>query len=277
LDKSRASQLDLDYDAYARADRHFEVVQRSLPPEAIQSVAREVVQRLAFRLPARRRMAHLPSDQQVDRLCMAVLSSEENAGDRIVFAARRDGANTETVYLDLISGAARRLGEMWTEDRVSFAQVTLACGRLYRIIRGLRHIIDDLMVDDAKQRHVLFILVPGETHTLGTEMAADIFRRQNWDVDVLLNGNFDEAVNIAEQNRYSAIVLVAHTEGRLPELVRLVLALRIAQPLANVVLAGNIIDQVQDVDQLAGADAVIRDIETAVATLTDIISNQTTG
>jgi hypothetical protein len=54
-------------------------------------------------------------------------------------------------------------------------------------------------------------------------------------------------------------------------LARLVLALRISHPLSHLVVAGNIIGDYPNISSLVGADAVIKDIETAVAKLRMVV------
>jgi len=262
---------ELDKEAYEQAEEHFRLVQTRLPQDAVEAVAREVVRRLAFRLPRNLSSGHMPTEEEIDLLCEALLSNDEVAGDRIILAARRDGIEPENIYLGYVAGAARRLGVMWEEDRVSFLQVTMASGKLYRIIRGLRHVLDNSLNLAGPEKRSLFALVPDETHTLGIEIATDVFRRQGWDVEMVMGEPHDAIIAMTEQHRFRSVVLVAHSERMLAALISLVLAIRITQPMAYIVVAGNIVDQVEDVSTLVGADDVIPDIETAVGRLGAII------
>jgi len=45
------SEEELDKQAYADAERQFELVQKVLPRHAVEALAQEVVRRLSFRLP----------------------------------------------------------------------------------------------------------------------------------------------------------------------------------------------------------------------------------
>lgn len=262
---------ELDQEAYEQAEEHFRLVQTRLPQDAVETVAREVVRRLAFRLPRNLSAGHMPTEEEIDLLCEALLSTDEVAGDRIILAARRDGIEPENIYLGYVAGAARRLGVMWEEDCVSFLQVTMASGKLYRIIRGLRHVLDNSLNLAGPEKRSLFALVPDETHTLGIEIATDVFRRQGWDVEMVMGEPHDAIIAMTEQHRFRSVVLVAHSERMLAPLISLVLAIRITQPMAYIVVAGNIVDQVDDVSTLVGADDVIPDIETAVGRLGAII------
>lgn len=264
-----------DRSEYEKADQQFRLAEEKLPVTAVEALAQEVVRRLAFRMPRTVSKEDLPTKSEIDLMCAALLSADEEAADRIVLAARRDGVEIETIYLGYVAGAARQLGVMWEEDRVSFVDVTLASGRLYRIIRGLRHIIASRISDGRDERPALFALVPGETHTLGIEMATDLFRREGWDVDMSVGLDHDAILEQSDERSYRAIVLVAHSDRMIEPLAKLILALRISHPLAHVVVAGNILIHFPDIMQLVGADAVMEDIETAVATLRAVLDDAT--
>lgn len=260
-----------DRAAYQEADQQFRLVNETLPRPAITSLAREVVRRLAFRMPRAVKQEELPNSSEIDLLCDALLSSDDRDADDIIVTARREGVPVETIYLGYVAGAARRLGGMWDADEISFMDVTLACAKLYRMMRALRHVVAPAIVEDRDERPAMFALVPGETHSLGIEMATDIFRRQGWDVDMLIGLDHETLIDRSDRRSYRAIVLVAHSDTMLEPLARLVLALRISHPLAHVVVAGHILDHYPDISGVVGADAVIKDIKTAVHRLQDLM------
>lgn len=260
-----------DRSAYNNATRQLRLVETELPQNAVSSLAREVVRRLAFRMPRHENVADLPTQSEIDLLCAALLSADDTAADQFIFAARRDGVDIGAISRGYVAGAARKLGRMWDDDRISFIDVTLACGKLYGIIRGLRHVLAPQIVQGRETRPALFALVPGETHTLGIEIATDHFRRDGWDVDMLMGLDHDALVSEADLRHYEAIVLVANSDRMLEPLTRLSLALRITQPLAHIVVAGGILDHHPDILHLVGAEAVMADLDSAIATLRDVL------
>ena len=270
--KTPLDEKAFDRSEYKKADRQFRLVEEKLPQVAVTALAREVVRRLAFRMPRTVKKEDLPTATDIDLLCGALLSKSDDAADSFILAARRDGVRIEAIYLGYVAGAARRLGEMWDNDEISFIDVTLACGKLYRIIRGLRHVLAPGILGDRDEWPAMFALVPGETHTLGIEIATDIFRREGWDVDMMIGLDHDMLVEQSDRRNYNAIVLVANSDGMLEPLTRLVLALRISHPLSHIVVAGNILIHHADIIDMVGADAVMKDIETAVTTLRDVIN-----
>ncbi|WP_439507326.1 cobalamin B12-binding domain-containing protein [Yoonia sp.] len=260
-----------DRSAYQNATQQLRLVETELPQDAISNLAREVVRRLAFRMPRHENVADLPTQSEIDLLCAALLSGDDRAADQFILAARRDGVDTAAISRGYVAGAARKLGQMWDDDRISFIDVTLACGKLYGIIRGLRHVLAPQIIQGRETRPALFALVPGETHTLGIEIATDHFRRDGWDVDMLMGLDHDAMVAEADLRHYEAIVLVANSDRMLEPLTRLSLALRITQPLAHIIVAGGILDHHPDILRLVGAEAVMADLDSAIVILRDVL------
>ncbi len=265
------SEGAFDRSEYEKANQQLRLVRDELPHDAVSNLAREVVRRLAARAPKSAQDDQHPTPEDIEQLCAALLSDDEQAGDRVILAARRDGVETKQIYLGYVAGAARRLGVMWEDDTASFVQVTIACGRLYRIIRGLRHVIAADITEGREDCPAFFALVPDETHTLGIEIASDLFRREGWDIDMAVGMSHDDIVDRSELRNYRAIVLVANSDQMLGALTRLIVALRITQPLAHVMVAGKILTHFPKIADITGVDGVMDSMDTAVDTLKDLI------
>ena len=255
----------------------FDVAARHLPENLVQDLAREVVRRLAFRMPSAVIADGAPSAKDIDRFCAALLSPDDTAADRVILNVQRDGTGIETLYLGYITGASRRLGEMWEQDQISFLEVSLGTGRLYRILRGLRHTLAPVLLRGRTRSPALFALVPGETHALGLEIAADLFRRDGGDADVCIGKTHDEILAIAEQRHHGVIVLIAHSSRMLPALIRLSVALRISQPVTPLAVGGNLVDDNDEVQSILNADLVISDMRKAVLDLRHLTEQNSSG
>ena len=265
----RRDDDDLDHVAWMQAQDQFLRLQTVLPENAVSNVAREVVRRLAFRMPRYGQGTSAPDAADIARFCSALTAPREEEAEHFIRDLRRGGNSVHTIYLSYIAAAARELGRRWDEDELSFAVVTMASGRLYRIIRGLRHVLDRTGMDTPDDDRVLLALLPGDTHTLASEMAADIFRRAGWDIDLSVGESHDDVIARAETTRYAAVVFVANDSSALAPLTRMVIGLRIVAPLTPVALAGKVLS-VRDVADLCGVDAVIATLDAAPARLAEI-------
>lgn len=91
------------------------------------------------------------------------------------------GHSTESVFADLLAPAARRLGELWEEDICDFAEVTLACCQMQRVIRRLGRTVG-LGRIPGDRGNVLVMTLPDEQHTLGAVVVAELLGRNGWSV-----------------------------------------------------------------------------------------------
>lgn len=104
-----------------------------------------------------------------------------------------DGHSAEAVYVDLLAPAARELGVMWEEDSCNFAEVTLACCQMQRIIRRMtrRHAFDSA---DGDRGRVLVEAPEDAQHTLGVIVVAEILSQTGW--TVVLGQPFDTVPDV---------------------------------------------------------------------------------
>jgi methanogenic corrinoid protein MtbC1 len=182
-----------------------------------------------------------------------------------VLEARLSGMSIDMVYLGYLAASARRLGERWDEDRTTSAQMTIAAGRMYAIMRGLRQAFasDQYLKTDSPR--AMFASTPGETHTLGVTMAADFFRRRGWQIDLRTGLTHHELLSAAETSAYPIIGVSASSERMVFPLARLIVALRITSPSAWIMVSGKIIDLVPEILTMVDADGIAGDAEAALS------------
>lgn len=109
-----------------------------------------------------------------------VLGRGEPAAVAFVEGMHDQGAAPESLYLDLLAPAARRLGEMWENDTCDFTEVTIG---LWRLQNAMRELSPSFLRSPEVQAHgprVLLVPLPGETHTFGLSMVYEFFRRAGW-------------------------------------------------------------------------------------------------
>jgi len=109
-----------------------------------------------------------------------VLARGEPEAVAFVEAMHDQGAAAESLYLDLLAPAARRLGEMWDNDLCDFTEVTIGLWRLQNTMRELSPSFQrspDIRSDGPR---VLLVPLPGETCTFGLSMVYEFFHRAGW-------------------------------------------------------------------------------------------------
>lgn len=130
----------------------------------------------------------------VQSFARTVMEQDSAQAVAIVSDLRRKGVSLETVLVHLLAPAARCLGAYWDEDDADFTQVTVGLCRLQHVLRALGEEMDTVSPGSSGRR-VLLAPVPGEQHTFGLMMVAELFRREGWDV------NCDPAASVRDLNR----------------------------------------------------------------------------
>lgn len=252
----------LDVEFYERSQDQLRRLKSLLPSDTVEDLAREVIRRLAERGAAA--TVEAPDDARIELLCHALLSEDHHDGAAFIETVRSAGASVDSVYLRYLAGAARMLGRWWQEDLVSFADVTVATSRMYAIMRAVRHEFPDAPSND---RSAVFVTTPGENHTLGMRMAADLFRKDGWTIDLKIGRSHDELVAEIEHSGTRLIGISAGGTHAFTALSRLVIALRISNPHAAIFVGGNVVQDAPDAVSLIGVDGMAGDIKAAKAVM----------
>ncbi len=251
-DRSRQSDS-----SFGVARAALKLKKAALPNEVVKGLAQEVVNRLVTRLHPYRNPDADPDQSEIDEFCDALLAGDASLAPELIRRARRVGVPLETVYLGTLAGAARTLGERWDRDEVSFLTLTVAAGRMFAIMRELRFEISSAQTATPLVRTALFATVPGETHTLGITMAADLFRDKGWKIDLKTGLDHDELLRAIEEKPYAIIGLSAGESRMFADLARVVVALRIAHPQSFILVSGQIVQRMPHLNALIQADSVI--------------------
>jgi methanogenic corrinoid protein MtbC1 len=257
-----------DPDTFIRAASLFETKRRGFPPEAIETLAGDIVRGLArIQVGQPQFVAETISDESLTAFCDALVMPDAAAALEFIEARRAEGVTRQGVYLGYIAAAARRLGEGWDENRLSFVEVTYGTGHLYALMRALRAERPAASAPMDARKHALFATVPGEDHGIGITMAADLFRDDGWEIDLKTDTDHDALLAHVEATRPQIVGLSLSTERRLDALVRLVVGLRIRLPEAiiGVAPAGEL--NGARIRPLVDIDLVFDDARTACADL----------
>ena len=148
-------------------------------------VKTEILPRLArARSAAAARTSEPPTTlDDTTELVHRLIGPDDGAPWAYIERLHANGASAATLYLGIITRAARVLGELWQQDRCDFTQVTICLGRLQRIVRKLSPDFQAAAVgQSAHADTVLLLPAPGEQHTIGLVILAEFFRREGWNV-----------------------------------------------------------------------------------------------
>ena len=122
------------------------------------------------------------SAEEVATFGQLILTRSEEQALACITRMRAAGAPIEAIYLDLLAPAARYLGELWEDDLCDFTDVTIGLGRLQKMLRDLNTEVEATRNPTANGLSILLVPTPGEQHTFGLAMVAELFRKQGWEV-----------------------------------------------------------------------------------------------
>lgn len=164
-----------------------------------------------------------------------------------------------------IPAAATQLGDQWMDDRLGFAEVTLAAARLQSMLRAISASWSADRAGAVAAPCVLLCVAPGEQHTLGALVLLGQLRRSGVSVRLALGPDAAELSAIFAATRLDGVLISASGSARLAQLSRFVQTLRALGPQGlRIVIGGGVVGQVSDVISVVGADAVASDIGQAL-------------
>ena len=208
--------------------------------------------------------AHGPAlADHLDDFIRLLLKPDGDAALARVAALQADGALSQSICLDLLTPAARRLGLLWIEDDCDFLEVTVGVQILHRILRTLRS--DRLANAEGDSLHNRFLLTaaPGETHVFGVAIVEKFFHDAGWDVvrsnetafmDELKTRWFHLAGFSLSENRNLGRLETAITKARRCSV----------NPDLRILVGGPVFLDNPELAKRAGADAMAHDAASAV-------------
>jgi methanogenic corrinoid protein MtbC1 len=242
-------------------------------PESLRNVSRlasdqsvESLASQALNLLARRRFAkpRSLSVEYLNRLKASVVDRDARKRFHVVAEMRASGIVLEDIADHYIPEVARQLGELWCEDGLGFADVTIGTARLQSLLRDISAEFN-YPTDTKNESGIAVVVLSDEYHTLGAMILTSQLRRLGVSVRLLLGVSEADALRELQQDRYDAVMISAsHIEG-LDKLAKFVEKIR-KQTRRNtpIVVGGPILGHSSDVKALTGADVATSDVHEAI-------------
>ena len=184
------------------------------------------------------------------------LSSEAHTLTAYVEALIQGGLSLEEVYVDLLIPTARRLGDDWNEDYISFTDVTVGLSRLQQVVRTLGHSIP-MRDADGDAPSAYFVPAPHEQHAFGLVILEDYFRRAGWRTWLDTAASSEEAVRTVHHDWFDIFGLSATSDTPTEVIVSTIAEVRQASrnPKLFVMVGGRLFIDDPTLATLVGADA----------------------
>ncbi len=207
-----------------------------------------------------------------------VLKSQDGA-TAFVEALMLRGATLDAVYLDLLAAVARRLGDLWNADLVEFTDVTIALGRLQRVLRELAADSRVPGRNGTMQRSVLLVPVPGEQHTFGLNMVSEFFRASGWGVWAEPPAQPEALVALVRDHWFDLVGFSIGNDRRIEPLAELIRSIRRTSHnrAVRVLVGGPLLLARPQLATLLGADASAADARQAMLAADRLMAKRDEG
>lgn len=214
-------------------------------------------------------MPTLPSPH-VAAMARLMADDKSDEAEGLVADLLNSGVSVQDLCLSHFTPAARELGRLWACDRLPFTEVTMATARMQGMLRNLPgNTTSSLPHPD---RGALFAAVPGETHTLGVLMAADHFRRLNWDVSVLVGLDHTTLMHQILADDRPILGLSCAGSHSFSALTRVIDEVRDRRPDVAIIVSGAVTQEAEALARLPECDGIVDDLETAEADLKAVLA-----
>jgi methanogenic corrinoid protein MtbC1 len=207
-----------------------------------------------------------PEIQAVEDFALLAVSATQDSLMAVVGGLLQQGVSMEAIYLDFLSPAAQRLGDYWLSDQLSFAEVTIALGKLQVIVHELSMYGPRAEGVAGSGRSALFAPVPGEQHTFGLSIVAEFFRRSGWRTWTETTGRQDEVERAAAATHFDLIGFSVACEEHLAQLRPVVMSIRRVSrnPDICVLVGGSLVAARPGIAKEVGADLSAADARQAM-------------
>lgn len=239
-----------------RLGRLARVVEREIIPRLLLARRAEV-----GRSPGAASSGTLPEETEIAVLADLVVERDLAVAESFVEAVRARGVTVESLYLDLLAPAARRLGTLWEEDRRTFSEVTIGLWCLHQLLHGLSLLFRADALPPSADHRILLVPAPGEQHSFGLVMTAEFFRRAGWLVSGGPSISADEIASLVHREWFAIVGISASSIGKLDAVATTIHTLRrVSRNRSLGILVGGVVfDERPERAALVGADACAGD------------------
>jgi MerR family transcriptional regulator, light-induced transcriptional regulator len=180
-----------------------------------------------------------PSEEEVTDFADIVAIADLTSALSFIESIAAQGLSLDMILLQLLTPAARLLGQQWIEDTRSFTEVTIGLSTLQQIV----HVLGPRFATGLSNRGFVVLVSPlSEQHTLGLYLVGEFLRRAGWSVQVSPSMSEADVLALVSSEHVEAVGISISNADLLAPVTRLVAAVRSASlnPSLGVMLGGSL-------------------------------------
>ena len=206
------------------------------------------------------------NDGELQRFSKMCISDQPDEALQHVKHLMAQGLSLNSVYLDLITPAARWLGQQWTQDQIDFTVVTHGLMRMHQITRHLSDMNSESASPVGEVKRIFLACAPGSMHVLGLTIVAEFFRNHGWHVVIDISPTEHSLVQSLKREWFDMIGLSVGLVEQLPDIPALIERLKkqALNPSILVILGGAATILSNHITHIEGADGIATRADEAV-------------
>ena len=244
------------------------LIEAEVIPRLLLIHANESDQRPIEHLRPQRRCG--PAD--VTSLTSIVLAASPQTSTQFIERLQREGATVEDLLLNLLAPVARQLGEMWVSDQADFLEVTSGVCQLQLLLQKLSPV--ECAPVGKNTPKALLLATPGEQHSLGLLIVAEMFRRQGWGVVMNVPAELTAIGKAVRKTAYDIVGFSLSSELLIGPLASAIGVVRADSRLAGtrVIVGGHAFNADPDLYLKVGADFQAVDAKDALEFAREVVA-----
>ena len=197
----------------------------------------------------------------VSGLITAALSGKKDAFADLLRELKRARVSAAALADIYIPEAARRMGEAWQDDQMSWLDVSIGVGRMQSLLREIGTAWAADQAGDTGHGTVLLIVPDREQHTLGPMVAMGQLRRFGVSVCLRIAPSHNELRSLMAARQFDGVLISIATKDKLDSVSKTVQFIKASavKPMP-IVVGGAVTSKVEDIVACTGADLASNDI-----------------
>jgi len=186
------------------------------PPKRESGPGVNALARKALAVLAARRASRPPlSETFLSEMRATIASPDKSRRWDLIHRMEEAGISRDDICDLYVPQVARRMGDDWCNDEMSFADVSIGAARLQAMVRDLVPEKDDRTESDGRDISVL--VLANEYHTLGAMVLTGQMRRVGVSVRLMLGRPASEVVETVRAGRFDGVMMsVAESDDLTP-------------------------------------------------------------
>ena len=207
-------------------------------------------------------ISNLNFDNDLDNLYFSITSKSLKTNEKLIDKLIKCGRSIELILDSYLPTIAKRLGEDWVADEISFSNVTIALGKIQFLNSKFEPLYISFLNSAYYKTKTLIIIPKGEDHTYGGIAATRKLRGMGIDAFLIFDFNKNELENLLFERNYDFIGISSANNFMIEKINNLSSKISaIVERKTPIVLGGNLVNTYKQTNDKLKVDFITQNLE----------------